>query len=69
MATPHVAGVAGLVWAATDSSEVNLCTTNECVRDRIEAGADKIPGLAVYWTEGQRLNANGAVNLPPPSGP
>jgi subtilisin family serine protease len=62
MATPHVAGVAGLVWAATDSSEVNLCTTNECVRDRIEAGADKIPDLTTYWSEGRRLNALNSVS-------
>ena len=64
MATPHVAGVAGLVWAATDSSGTNLCSTNECVRGRIETGADQIPGLADYWTGGRRLNANNAVTSP-----
>jgi thermitase len=64
MATPHVAGVAGLVWAATDSSGAKLCGTNACVRDRIETRADKIPGLAKNWTDGRRLNALKSVSSP-----
>ncbi len=58
MATPHVAGVAGLVWAAKDSSgTANLCTTNTCVRSRIETKADPILGTGVFWTHG-RINGN-----------
>lgn len=49
MASPHVAGVAGLVWA-------DGCTTNVCVRDRIQNGADRISGTGTYWKYG-RLNA------------
>ena len=64
MATPHVAGVAGLVWAATDSSGVNkLCTTNVCVRDRIEDEADLITGIGTLWTHG-RINAHKSVLFP-----
>jgi thermitase len=54
MATPHVAGTAGLVWST------GACGTNSCVRSRIEQGADKIPGTGTYWTNG-RLNAYNAV--------
>ena len=49
MATPYVAGVAGLVWAATGTSGASLCSTNGCVRNRIEMRADQISGLANYW--------------------
>jgi thermitase len=62
MATPHVAGVAGLVWAATDSSGAKLCGTNSCVRNRIEGRADPVSGLANYWTNGRRLNALNSVS-------
>jgi hypothetical protein len=57
--------VAGLVWAATDSSGAKLRTTNECVRDRISTEADQLPGLDGYWTGGWRLNANGVVTSTP----
>jgi subtilisin family serine protease len=52
MATPHVAGVAGLVWST------GLCgtTDNACVRTQIEALADPISGIGSYWTYG-RINA------------
>jgi len=51
MATPHVAGLAGLVWAT------GKCATNTCVRQRIETNADPIPGTGRYWYWGsdQRL--------------
>lgn len=54
MATPHVAGTAGLVWST------GQCGTNSGVRARIENGADKIPGTGTYWTYG-RLNVYNAV--------
>jgi subtilisin family serine protease len=46
MATPHVAGAASLVWAATYSSGAKLCATNVCVRNRIEGRADQTSGIA-----------------------
>ncbi|HZN71668.1 MAG TPA: S8 family serine peptidase [Micromonosporaceae bacterium] len=63
MATPHAAGVAGLVWAG------GRCTTNACVRDRLEDCSDKevngtgpdYSGAPVsFWAHG-RINANRAV--------
>lgn len=50
MATPHVAGLAALIWAT------NICQTNSCVRSQIESNADNIPGTGSYWTYG-RINA------------
>jgi thermitase len=69
MATPHVAGEAGLIW-----SKSGLCaaTDSTCVRNRIESKADKTSGTGTYWTKG-RVNANGGVGggtgvlLPNPS--
>jgi thermitase len=49
-ATPHVAGVAGLVWAT------GMCSTNTCVRSRIEQHADAVAGTGSWWRWG-RLNA------------
>jgi thermitase len=55
MATPHVAGEAGLIW-----SKSGLCaaTDSTCVRNRIESKAD--PTSGTYWAKG-RVNANGGV--------
>jgi thermitase len=55
MATPHVAGLAALVWAR------GQCTTNSCVRSKIESTADAIPGTGTYWRFG-RVNYFNAVN-------
>lgn len=63
MATPHVAGLAGLLASQGQ--------TNAQIRDQIMATADKIPGTGTYWTGG-RINANAAVsggNQPPPPPP
>ncbi len=57
MAAPHVAGLAGLVWAS------GKCTTNTCVRSRIEANTDRIAGTGTYWQHG-RINAYKAVSAP-----
>jgi thermitase len=54
MASPHVAGVAGLVWATS------LCSNNTCVRNHIESNADRITGTGSLWSKG-RLNACRAV--------
>ena len=54
MATPHVAGVAGLVWSR------GLCTNNTCVRAQVETTADPISGTGSYWIYG-RVNACKAV--------
>ena len=55
MATPHVAGVAALVWATSSFGQNNLT-----VRQQIEKTADKIAGTGKYWTYG-RVNALKAV--------
>jgi thermitase len=57
MATPHVAGLAALVWAT------GKCTTGSCVRARIESNADAIAGTGTYWSKG-RINAYRAVSAP-----
>jgi len=54
MATPHVAGLAALVWATPYG------TSNSSVRARIEKNADKISGTGSYWAYG-RINAYRAV--------
>lgn len=55
MATPHVAGVAGLVWATGYYSD------NAAVRNRIEDTADQV---GTIWTRYRipRVNAYNAVN-------
>jgi thermitase len=57
MAAPHVAGLAGLIWAS------GKCTTASCVRSRIESNADRIFGTGFYWRYG-RINAYRAVSAP-----
>ena len=58
MASPHVAGVAGLVLST------DLCAPgdNACVRDRVEDTADQIRRTGEFWAHG-RVNANRAVSL------
>ncbi|MDQ0287815.1 thermitase [Desulfofundulus luciae] len=55
MATPHVSGVAALVWAS------KYGTGNQAVRKRIESTADRIAGTGTYWAYG-RVNAYNAVH-------
>jgi len=62
MATPHVAGLAVLVWATTYG------TNNVNVRSRIEGTADAIPGTGTYWQYG-RINAYKAVASAAPQPP
>jgi thermitase len=55
MASPHVAGLAGLIWSA------NLCgSDNTCVRNQIESKADRISGTGTNWAHG-RVNAYNSV--------
>ena len=54
MATPHVAGLAALVWAR------GSCSTNVCVRGKVETTADPIAGTGSYWRYG-RVNYYNAV--------
>ena len=61
MATPHVAGMAGLVW-----SKSGLCTDNACVRTKIESSATDrtvLSGTGPDWTKA-RINACSAVCAP-----
>jgi thermitase len=54
MATPFVAGLAGLIWSTSYG------TSNTSVRSRIESTADAIAGTGTYWQYG-RINAYEAV--------
>jgi thermitase len=54
MATPHVAGLAALVWATSYG------TSGSAVRDRIESTADSVAGTGTYWSKG-RINAYEAI--------
>ena len=56
MATPHVAGVAALVWAK------NPAATVAQVRSALLAGVDKKAGLTGKVASGGRLNAFNALN-------
>ncbi len=62
MATPMVAGVAGLVWTSSYNQSAYS------VRARIESTADKIPGTGIYWSAG-RVNAANAVSQSVPPTP
>ncbi|MDP8952874.1 MAG: S8 family serine peptidase, partial [Actinomycetota bacterium] len=65
MATPHVAGVAGLVWSKDSKS--GLCTDNLCVRTKIESSATDRTVLSATgpdWSKA-RINACSAVCAPP----
>lgn len=54
MASPHAAGVAALIKSAFPDY------TNQQVRNRLEATADKINGTGTFWASG-RINAAAAV--------
>ena len=55
MATPHVAGLAGLL------SSTGSTTSNSAVQNQIEATADDIAGTGTSWTHG-RINACAALS-------
>ncbi len=54
MSTPHVAGIAALIWARESG------LSNQEVRNRIEQTADMISGTGTYWIWG-RVNACNAI--------
>jgi thermitase len=58
MATPHVAGLVGLLWSTSWG------TSAQSVINRLEATADAIPGTGTNWQYG-RINAAAAVAPPP----
>jgi len=58
MATPHVAGLAGLLWATAWG------TSAAAVVSRLESTADPIVGTGMNWQYG-RINAGAAVHPPP----
>lgn len=63
IATPHVSGVCGLIWAQ------NPDWTNLQVKERLLASVDQIPSLQRKVLTGGRLNAYNALKggrLPPP---
>jgi thermitase len=61
MSTPHVAGVAALLWATGAFSSARA------VADRLRATADPVAGTGTFWSAG-RLNAYRAVaGLAPPA--
>lgn len=61
MSAPHVAGLAGLVWATSYG------TSNSAVRYQIESTADEIAGTGTDWIWG-RINAHKAVTPPEATG-
>jgi len=64
MATPHVAGVAALIWSQFPGM------TRDQVRARLRDTADDLgnPGFDIYYGYG-RINARKAVGTSPPSAP
>ncbi len=60
MASPHVAGVAALIWAS------GICSDNICIRNQIEQTTDDISGIGTFWSNG-RINAYKAVQSTTPS--
>lgn len=63
MATPHVAGAAGLIW-----SKYPELTAGE-VKERLLNSVDKIPGFEEKMVSGGRLNVYNAIKDPPPAPP
>lgn len=65
MATPHVAGLAGLVFSAPLPDSNGNGRRNDEVRARIESTCDRIPmpRKKTYWTYG-RINVNNALSQP-----
>jgi subtilisin family serine protease len=66
MASPHIAGVAALVWAENPAATVSI------VRSALLANVDRVPSLAEAVATGGRLNADRAVrsvSTPPPLPP
>ena len=55
MASPHAAGAVGLAWDVAPAG-----TTNQQIRDKVEATADPISGTGAYWAKG-RVNTCKAV--------
>lgn len=65
MATPHVAGLAALIWAE------NVGFSHDQVKNRILNGVDVLPALTGTVLMAGRINANNSINPPAnaPDGP
>ncbi|HEX9015926.1 MAG TPA: S8 family serine peptidase, partial [Chloroflexota bacterium] len=61
MATPHVAGLAGLIWSSGPCGTGSPVDKATCVRGRIETKAERITGTGSYWTYG-RINAAASLS-------
>jgi thermitase len=62
MATPHVAGVAGLVFSKGTCNGKTGSNLALCVRNEIELKADKETTLNTYWVDGRRLRADSSLS-------
>jgi subtilisin family serine protease len=60
IASPHVAGVAALLWASSYG------TSAEAVISRLESTADHVAGTGTLWTYG-RVSAVNAIGAPAPA--
>ena len=63
MATPVVAGVAGLIWS------VNPGLSHHEVKGIILSSGDHLPSLTGKIVSGSRVNAYSALSITPPSSP
>jgi len=61
MATPHVSGLAGLLFSTQIPDSNGNNRTNDEVRGRIESRCDAIPGTGKYWAKG-RINVYNALH-------
>jgi len=60
MATPHVSGLAGLLFSTVIPDSNGNNRINDEVRGRIESSCDAIPGTGKYWAKG-RINVYNAL--------
>lgn len=62
MATPHVSGLAALIWAEDLEQNGDFAYTYNQVKDRIFNGVDVIPTLTAKALMAGRINANNSIN-------
>jgi subtilisin family serine protease len=71
MATPHVSGLAALIWAEDLSKNGNFTLTYDQVKDRILNSVDLIPALTGQLLTAGRINAERGIDfsMPAPDAP